>query len=86
VTRAIYGTEPISDLYGSASAICVQLGDELRDEDNHHQHRSGDSFAAEHRDESRHGHENLGADFALVHEVAQAGFDERIQPDGDSDP
>lgn len=63
---------------GSAGAIHVQVGDELRNENNHHQHGASYGLAAKHRDQGGHGNENLGADFAFAYQVDQAGFYQRI--------
>ena len=65
----------------SASAVGVQLRDELGDQDDGHQHGTGDVFAADHGDDCCDGDENLGADFALAKEVEQSSFHQRIQPE-----
>ncbi len=73
-------------LNGCAGPVSIQFGDELGDEDDHHQHRAGDRFATEHRDQGRHGDENLRPNLALADEVVKASLDERVKSDGDRHP
>lgn len=65
-----------------ASAIGIQLRDELGDEDDRHQHGTSDVLPAEHGDDRRDRDEHFRADLVLVHEVEQASLDERVPADG----
>jgi len=68
-----------------AGAIGIQIGDEFGDQDNRHQHRSGNVLSGDQRDACRHRDEDLGADLALVNEIEDARFQERIDADGHGD-
>ena len=64
----------------------VEIGDEFGEQDDRHQHRSGDCFTADHGEDRRECHEDLGTDLVLTDEVGQAGLGQRIQPDRDRRP
>ena len=62
-------------LDGCPRAISVQLGDELGNEDDDHQHSAGNRFAAEHRDERCNRDEDFGTDFSFGEQINQPGLD-----------
>ena len=70
----------------SSGPFGVQVGDELREQDDRHQHCAGDGFAADQREDRRERDEDLGANLVLMDEIGQAGLGERVQPDRDRRP
>jgi hypothetical protein len=70
---------PNQRLDRGTSAIGVQVGDVLGDQDDGHQHRGGYVLSAEKRDDGCYGHEQFGADLALVPQFDHASFGQRIQ-------
>ena len=66
--------------------VGVQIGDELGDQDNHHEDRAGHRLPAENGDESSNGDEDFRADLTLGVNVDQARLDQRVEADSDRGP
>lgn len=69
-----------------ARTIFPQLGDQLGDQDDHHEDRADNVFPAEHRDRGGDGHEDLGADLAFPEELEETVARRHRQNNGSGIP